>query len=98
MKTIRPLIIAVIAWGVAGFANAQNTHPPADQGAASKDPYVERRNEKSAAKKQYKARQISKEEYEQDKKEAKTNLKKSGAKAPVRENVDIVPVGAGAAK
>jgi hypothetical protein len=59
------------------------------------DPYIQRRNEKAEAKKQYKSGQISKQQYDQQKKDANAELKASGATPPIRDNVDITPPGKG---
>jgi len=100
MKTMHQLIIAAVTLGLASFASAQSAMAPADQSAkpASTDPYIQRRNEKAAAKKEYKSKQISKDQYKQEKKAANTELKKSGVEAPIEGNIDINPVGAGTKK
>jgi uncharacterized membrane protein len=68
MKTLKQLLVAIIALMTGGVALAQTTT----------DPYKERRSEKQEAKKEYKEGDVSKEEY--NKKQAESKKKAETAR------------------
>jgi hypothetical protein len=90
MKKLTHVLLTLVALGAAGIAQAQ-TSPPASADQKSKDPFVERRNEKQEAKKEYKSGKISKEEYKADKAESTAKLKSTGERGLAEQNLDVPP-------
>ncbi|RZI42616.1 hypothetical protein EGT07_11485 [Herbaspirillum sp. HC18] len=98
MNNLKQLLAVFVAAGIAGVAMAQASSDQAtgasvpsgqaSSGKSSKDPFVERRDEKKAAKKQYKSGDISKEEYQKEKAEAQDKLKASGERGTFEKNLD----------
>ncbi|HJV86453.1 MAG TPA: hypothetical protein VJ698_13350 [Noviherbaspirillum sp.] len=102
MTTLHKILFASALTALAGFASAQSSTMPADTAPAgtssattspsatgSTDPYVKRREERTQARKEYKARKkAAKREYKAGKKEADTELKSSGAKPAAQGNIE----------
>ena len=59
-------------------------------GSTGKDPFIENREEKSQARKEYKKdKSISKQDYSQEKKKANQKLKQSGAQSEGTKNTEV---------
>lgn len=88
MKQARHFVLGLALLSLAGIAAAQSNASSAPA-AGSKDPFVERRDEAAQAKKAYKAKKISKQEYNKEKKQAKDKLKATGVRSDTEKNQDV---------
>lgn len=88
MEKIKHLLFGLIVVGGVGNAFAQ-TSGQTPSGQQSKDPFVERRNETTEAKRKYGAGEISKEEYQKKSAEANAKLKASGERGVFEQNLEV---------
>jgi len=88
MNTVRHVLLSLLVLGVAAAAHGQSTEKK-----PSEDPFVQNRTEKKAAKKEYKGHQISKEQYNQERKDANDQLKASGEKPTGTGNLEVPEAG-----
>lgn len=84
MKKLHQAALGIALLSLAGIAGAQAPAAP----SGSNDPFVDCRNEIAAAKKAYKAKKISKKEYEQEKLKAKDKLKATGVRSDTEKSLD----------
>lgn len=91
------VVIGVAMLAIASAGGAQAPGGAAGSGAGgeakagSKDPFVECRNEIKAAKSAYDAKKISKQEYDEVKKQANAKLKATGVRGDFEKNLDCQP-------
>jgi hypothetical protein len=87
MEKLKQFLIGVVAVGAAGAAPAQTSgQTPSSQ--PSKDPFVERRDERATAKEEYQQGKISKEQYNQEKAKEKNKLKATGERGTFERNLE----------
>lgn len=97
MLKTKKYMLGIIVLGLTGIAQAQTssgaTAPDATSASSSStssDPFVERREAKKEAKREYKAeKKDAKQEYKQAKKEANAKLKSSGDRSTTEKNLDV---------
>lgn len=79
MKKMSRYLAAAVVLSIAGIANAQQ----------SKDAFVQNREEKKEAKKEYKNHEISKQQYKEEKKAANDKLRATGEKPTAQTNIEF---------
>lgn len=88
MEKPRNLLAGLVVLGAAGVASAQ-TSGPAPAVRQYSDPFVQCREEKTQAAKEYKAGNISRDEYDRRRAEASEKLKASGERGIFERNLEV---------
>lgn len=103
MKNLRLVVIGSLMLACTSMASAQSSSASSSttsdrdaqstKDTTSKDPFVQRREEKKAAKKQYKSKSIDKSEYKAQKKTANDKLRATGERSDQEKNLELQPTG-----